>query len=355
MTLTRYLSRLFIIRILAVLVAMSALIELVEMLDAMRRLLGPEAHFANVLTFSLLRLPLAMEQLFLLAILVGAVLAFRSLAINSEMAILRAAGLSPYRLLRALIPLAVVLAGLNYVMVDRVAPAAEHAFAQWWATVSPKDDDDGKPRAKWLRAGGDIVSVGSIADDARRIGDVVIYRRDPSGKLRERVAAASAAYADGRWTLANVEIVDLGEGGATALHRETLPWPEGPSPANLKDVAHPTERMSSAKSAQILEGDRSGTLSTAHYRTILHKAWRAPFLPLLMILLAMPAAAGGRRTGGLAKSMSLSLMLGLVYLIFDGFLTSMSESGAMPPALAMWVTPALFAAIGGAILLYTEE
>ena len=357
MTLTRYLSRLFAIRIFAVLVAMSALIELIEMLDAMRRLLGPEAHISNVLTFSILRLPLAMEQLFLLAILVGAVLAFRTLAANSEMAILRAAGLSPYRLLRSLIPLALVLAALNYVLVDRIAPAAERAFAQWWATVTPNgdDNDDTSPRALWLRAGGDIVSVGSISDDARQLTDVVIYRRDPSGKIRERVAAASANYAERQWTLATVEILDLGEDGATAVHRDTMPWPEGPSPGNMKDIAHPTERISSTKSAEILEGDRSGALPTAHYRTILHKAWRSPFLPLLMILLALPSAAGGRRIGGMAKSMSVSLLMGLTYLIVDGFLSSMSESGAMPPGLAIWVTPAMFAAIGGAILLYTEE
>ncbi len=357
MTLTRYLSRLFVIRILAVLVAMSALIELVEMLDAMRRLLGPEAHFANVLTFSLLRLPLAMEQLFLLAILVGAVLAFRSLALNSEMAILRSAGLSPYRLLRTLLPLALVLAALNYVMVDRIAPAAERAFAQWWATVSPDgdDDDDTEQRTLWLRAGGDIVSVASIADNGRRLGAVVIYRRAPSGQLSQRVAAASASYADGQWTLANVTIHDLSEDGAAAEHHDALPWPEGPSPGNLKDVAHPTERISAAKSAQILEGDRSGVAPTAHYRTIIHKSWRSPFLPLLMILLAMPAAAGGRRIGGMAKSMTLSLVIGLTYLILDGFLSSMSESGAMPPGLAVWAAPLMFAAIGGAILLYAEE
>jgi lipopolysaccharide export system permease protein len=358
MTLTRYLSRLFVVRILAVLVAMSALIELVEMLDAMRRLLGPEAHFANVLTFSLLRLPLAMEQLFLLAILVGAVLAFRSLAMNSEMAILRSAGLSPYRLLRSLLPLALVLAALNYVMVDRIAPAAERAFAQWWATVSPDgddDEDDGKQRTLWLRAGGDIVSVASISDDGRRLGAVVIYRRAASGQLTQRIAADSAAYASGRWTLAGVTITDLGEDGAAAEHQDALPWPEGPSPGNLKDVAHPTERISSSKSAEILEGDRSGVAPTAHYRTIIHKSWRAPLLPLLMILLAMPAAAGGRRIGGMAKSMTLSLLTGLAYLILDGFLSSMSESGAMPPALAIWAAPAIFAALGGAILLYAEE
>lgn len=357
MTLTRYLTRLFVVRILAVLVAMSALIELIQMLDAMRRLLGPEAHLANILTFSILRLPLAMEQLFLLAILVGAVLSFRTLAANSEMAILRSAGLSPYRLLRSLIPLGLALAAINYVMVDRLAPAAERAFAQWWATVSPNgdDDDDENARLLWLRAGGDIVSIATISDDAKQLGTVVIYRREASGKIGERIAAAAARHADGAWTLQSVDVFDVGEAGAAAVHHDTMPWPEGPSPANIREVAHPTERMSSTKSAEILEGDRAGAAPTAHYRTVLHKAWRSPLLPFLMILLAMPAAAGGRRIGGMAKSMTLSLVMGLVYLILDGFLSSMSQSGVMPPALAVWAAPAIFAALGGAVLLYAEE
>lgn len=356
MTLTRYLSRVFATRILAVLLAMSALAELVALLDAMRRLLGDDADLSNVVTFGVLRLPLALEQLFLLAVLVGAALAFRALAVGGEMAVLRAAGVSPYRILAALLPLALALGLVHFLLADRIAPAAERQFVQWWATLAETgaNADDESPRTVWLRSGDAIVAIAPLGDDPARIGPLTIFRRDAEGLISRRVAAASAEYVDGGWRLRDVETTDLAAGEASLGHATEMAW-DGPTPANLAAVAHPTQRLTSTESRAVLRGDRAGAGTRAQYRTILQSAWRAPLLPLLMILLALPSGAGGRRIGGMGRGMALSLLLGLCYLILDGVLSSMSTSGAMPAGFAIWVTPALFAAIAGAVLLYAEE
>lgn len=355
LTLTRYLSRLFALRIVAVLVAMSALVELVEMLDAMRRLLGPEAHLANVLTFSALRLPLAFEQLFLLAVLVGGALAFRALATNGEIAVLRAAGLSPYRLALVLLPLTLVLGAVNTAVVDRVAPAAEAAFARWWDTVSPDDDDDDDAHgALWLRNGDDIVSVGEVDDTGTHAWRVTIYSRDAEGHVRRRIAAAEAAWRDGAWRLADATVSAIGGDAETAQRHAALDWPGGPKPQRMLDVAHPTERLSAADSRAVLAGERPGGGSVAHYQTLIHKSHRAPFLPALMLLLAMPAAIGGGRLGTL-RGISASLACGFGFLIFDGFMLAVAETAAMPAGLAAWSAPLLFLLIGASLVLHAEE
>ncbi|SBW07865.1 putative Predicted permease YjgP [uncultured Alphaproteobacteria bacterium] len=358
LTLTRYLSRLFAVRIVAVLLAMSALVELVEMLDAMRRLLGPEAHLGNVLTFSVLRLPLAFEQLFLLAVLVGGALAFRTLATNGEIAVLRAAGLSPYRLAALLLPLALGLAAVNTLVVDRVAPAAEAAFARWWDTVSPDDDDDddGGRRTLWLRNGDEIVAVADLDDSGTHAWGVTIYTRDASGHIRRRVEAAEASWIDGAWRLSDVGVAAIGGVTETETLRKLpgLAWPEGPKPARLLDVAHPTERLSAADSRAVLAGERPGGGSVAHYHTLIHKSRRAPLLPALMLLLAMPAAIGGGRMGTL-RGISASLACGFGFLIFDGFMLAVAETAAMPAWAAAWSAPLLFALIGASLVLHAEE
>lgn len=354
-TLTLYLSRLFALRILAVLLAMSALVELVEMLDAMRRLLGPEAHLGNVLTFSLLRLPLAFEQLFLLAVLVGGALAFRALATNGEIVVMRAAGLSPYRLVLLLLPLAIGLAAVNVTIVDRIAPAAERAFARWWDTVAPDtDDDDGHQGTLWLRNGDDIVAVGELGADGTHAWAVTIYSRNAEGHVRRRAEAAEAAWDEGRWRLSDVVIATIDGTDETTERRAALDWPEGPPPARLLDVAHPTERLSAAESRAVLAGERPGGGSVAHYHTLIHKSHRAPLLPALMLLLAMPAALGGGRMGTL-RGISASLVCGFGYLIFDGFMLAVAETAAMPAWAAAWAAPALFALIGTSLVLHAEE
>jgi len=40
--------------------------------------------------------------------------------------------------------------------------------------------------------------------------------------------------------------------------------------------------------------------------------------------------------------------------VFDGAFTALGENGAVPPILAAWAAPVMFAALGATILLYLE-
>lgn len=351
-TLSRYFLRFFGMRIAAVLLAMSALVELVEMLDATRRLLGADAHLGNILTFSILRLPLAIEQLFPLTVLVGSALAFRSLSTSGEISVLRAAGLSPYRLAQALTPLALILAVVNIAVVDRLAPVAERTFVRWWDEIA-SDDDTPRDRL-WLRVGDDIVAIDDLRSDGQLARGLILYRRDVDGFIRQRITAKQAIYADGAWRFVDVDILDVGIDSEYITHQEDMAWPNGPEPGWLLDIAHPIERLSVMESRAVLAGRQPGSGSIFHYRILVHKIFRSPLLPVLMLLLSMPAATGGGR-GGARHGIAVSLLSGFGFLIFDGFMLAIAEAGAMPAGIALWASPTLFLLIGMTFVFYIEE
>jgi lipopolysaccharide export system permease protein len=356
MTLARYFSRLFVGRFLAVLCALCALVELLEMLDAVRHLVGTNAGLHNVLVFSALRLPLAMEQLFLLAVLIGGMLTFRALAQSNAMTVLRSAGMSPYRLLAGLLPLTLVLAAAYYGIVDWGAPAAERSFADWWQTVSVQDEED-EPEARgtvWLRYEGEIVSVTKVAEDGRGLIGLTRYLRNPDGTLSGRIRAASAENDGGVWRLHDAEVLTLAGGTPEVTHHPELNWTGGPQPENFEELALPTRRMQSVKSREVLNGQWAGIAAAAHYRTLMQRSYSAPFLPFLMLLLATPALAGNGRQSS-SRGMAVAISLGLLFLVAAGFLSSMSEAGALPPVIAIWTAPLAFAALGFSLLLHDEE
>lgn len=356
MTLVRYLSVAFLTRFLAVLLALTALVLLIEMLDAVRRLLGSHGGLQPILMFTALKLPLALERLFPLAILIGAALTFRGLVQSNELTILRSAGLSPYRLAAALLPVTAVLAITHFVMVDRMAPAAERAFTDWWHTVvaAPPSEDEAK-RKVWLHSGNEIISVTRILDDGRQLEGLTRYGRDENGQLTGRIRAAKATFANNAWRLHDVEVIEIR--GASPMRRQyaELPWPNGPTAKNLLELTLPTERLSASKARNILTGTWSGGGSTAHYRITLQKSYCAATVPFLMILLASPALVGGRRTGGMARGMAISLLLGLSFMVTNGLFISMGEAGTIPAVLAVWAAPFIFAALGAALLLHSQE
>jgi lipopolysaccharide export system permease protein len=356
MTLLRYLSRVFFLRFLAVLMALSALVELLEMLDAMRKLVGRSSSLSNVLIFSVLRFPLALEQLFLLAVLIGATLVFRKLAQGNEMIVLRSSGMSPYRLLTCLAPITLLLSLSYFALVDRIAPASERAFAEWWHAVTTVPDDDVQiaKNTIWLRWRGEIVSIGATEDGSRTLRRLARYARDKDGRLVERIRAASARSEHGVWRLRDVEIVRISGSGYSSRRMDETGWLDGPTAENIEQVALPTQRQQSAASRKILAGEQSGIAGAAHYRTLIQKSYCAPLLPFLMLLLAIPALSGsGRRAS--ARGVSLSISLGLLFPVTNGFLSSMSEVDILPAAVAVWTAPLVFGMFAAFLLLSYEE
>ena len=52
--------------------------------------------------------------------------------------------------------------------------------------------------------------------------------------------------------------------------------------------------------------------------------------------------------------MILGLGAGLLYLVVDGLLTALGQTGVLPPALAAWGAPIAFACGAISVLLYME-
>ncbi|HYD68176.1 LPS export ABC transporter permease LptG [Azospirillum sp.] len=357
MTLTGYFTRAFAGRFLAVLLAFAGLLQLLDLLDKASAVLERGRGAADVLTYVGLRLPMFLNQLVPLAVLIGALTAFLSLAQHNEIVALRSVGASPWRLLRSLLPTVAVIAALHVLLLDQIVPRAEQALQDWWAArPAPATDDKEPAKPVWIRAGAGIASITAVHDGGRRLDGVTVVLRDEEGLANGRLTAREARWEDGGWTLHEVDTLTiLPNGVQRAGHRDRMPWPDGPAPENVAFVANPTEFLSVRRILSIMEGAWSGTRNRAYYETQVQKLFSIPASSFVMLLLAQPALHGIRRGGALGSGLAAGLALGLLFLVFQGFLSALAEADALPPALAVWLPLALFACIGGAVLLYLEE
>ncbi|HYH19632.1 MAG TPA: LPS export ABC transporter permease LptG [Azospirillum sp.] len=357
MTLAAYFTRAFAGRFLAVLLAFAALFQLLDLLDKASAVLERGRGMADVLTYVGLRLPMFLNQLVPLAVLIGALTAFMSLAQHNEIVALRSVGASPWRLLRVLLPTVAVIAALHVLLMDQIVPRAEQSLQEWWAARPASAAETAEPAGPvWIRVGADIASIAAVHDGGRRLDGVTIVLRDGEGLAIGRLIAREARWQDGDWTLHEVDTLTiLPNGVQRAGHRDRMPWPDGPAPENVAFVANPTEFLSVRRILAIMEGAWSGTRNRAYYETRVQKAFSIPASSFVMLLLAQPALHGIRRSTVFGSGMAIGLGLGLLFLVFQGFLAALAEADTLPPALAVWLPLALFACIGGAVLLYLEE
>ncbi|MBC7907661.1 MAG: LptF/LptG family permease [Rhodospirillaceae bacterium] len=345
MTFAFYLSRMFLARLIAGLLALAGLLQLVELMDKADEILERGLGVAGMARFAFYHLPLVLGAVLPIAVLMAATLTLAALARRGEIAAMRAAGLPVARLVGGLIPVALAVAALDFVLADRVAPAADAAFARWWHT------DDAEPERLWFRDGMDVVGVDRVEAEGARLIGMEVVRRQPDGRLAQWIAAERAEWGDGRWDLVGGSQRGA-EGGVQPFER--LHWTTHLVPANLAELARPAPLLSTGHLMAALHGRWATRYSPKVLETRLLHTVAAPLAVVLLIVLATPVAGGTPRGGGITAGMAVGLAAGLSYLLLDGILGALGEAGSLPPIMAAWLAHAAFACIGGAMLLFVE-
>ena len=353
----RYLSAMLLQRTVATLLVLIGLLQIVDLFESTSDVLERGLGFGGIFHYEFLRLPLMVEQILPVAVLIGALTCFTGLARNSEMAALRATGTTIYRIVALMLPAVALVAVLHFVIADQIAPRAESAFTSWWNAhppLHPSEDQLPKPKTVWFRTGSYVVYAQGASTDGRKLTGLRIYRRAPDGRLTERLTATGATFGDdGRWRLQDAHEMDVAATSlTTAQHTQSI-WDADLAPEDVTAVFWPEERISTGRALRSITGSRPADKSPAFYATRLNRSLAEPLGAVVMLLLAAPSALAQQRNNQAALLM-FSLGAGLMFLMVDGVLTALGQTAVLPPVLAAWAGPALFAALAGAAMVHLE-
>jgi len=346
-----YLGRIMFVRTAAAAAALIGLLQLIDLLERTSDILA-RGGAIEIGRYMLLRLPGLFQQAAPFAVLAGAIFTFSQLARNSELVVMRITGLSLFEIFRRTLPVALLVTAMQLVIADQITPRAEQALATWWAAATPAAAKKA-PAPRWFRIGGDVVMVRS--SDAR--GDVLhgvsIYQRDAADALTRRMTAASATAERDGWRLHDARVTDVGQSRADNMTVGEMDWRTTLAPADAARLFSDTYQVTSNTAFRSLFGSGPVDKSPSESQTRLYRTLAEGVAPIIMLLLALPAALGHARSNKTAPVI-FGLGCGLLYLVSDGLLTAMGQTGALPPALAAWGAPLIFAAGAVSILLYAE-
>ncbi len=342
--LASYLRRQVGFQIVALLVALTAMLQVFELLDVTSDVLRRDQGWRGLVHYAALSTPSEMVLSLPLAVLLGTMTSLYALARAHEITAMRAAGLTARRLLLVLAPILVMLGLLQFALSERVLPRFDVGLKRWWNASAPADQS---PTRLWARVPEGLVSIDRTSVDGRELYGLRIYRRDAQGLLVSRTVAAHAHWNDGTWQLADVGDLDLASTPATRRRVEARDWTGAMRPSDVLRLDAVKPRLSSTMLADIIAGTRVGALPVTYYRTALLRSFTAPATPLIMMLLAMPVGFVMLRGGGAGvRELLLALVLGLAFLLGDGILESLGSSGRIAPLAAALIGPGLFLVIG---------
>ena len=233
MILLRYFARHLFPSILLVWLTLTLLVGLYSLLESM-----DNTSFTRHLFVTTMEMPMYAMKVFLFACAIGTALATQRMDASGEGAILRLAGLSPWRFFAFYAAIMMLLLPLYFLVSEVLLPAGAEAIRQ---------DKTGAPmHALWLRdkTNDTYVRVDTV-EDGGDMQSIVIYRAD-GNTIRNFTYAQSARYLpkQHQWMLSSLTVLAFGKDGVREHTEPARVWPLALSPDQLASLTWDTNEMS---------------------------------------------------------------------------------------------------------------
>jgi lipopolysaccharide export system permease protein len=349
-TVSRYLTLLYLTRFGFLLLGLAVLVVFLDFLaDGDEVLQAGGGAVTPILRYTVLRLPEVVSELIPIVAMLAGFLTFAGLARHRELTAMLGVGISKFKLAAAILPAALLIAAAQFVIEDQALPVAVGQLRAWGVADYASDGD--KPT--WIRQGTDIVRIRHIDRAADRLEGVTIFRRDADGNLLERIQAQTAVCRDGDWSLQGVRRSTLGE--RTQLEGAALGWPKGLSLDLLLAAAAQPKETPLSGLLEVSQRSDLGTQPSYRYKLWLHARLAGPITTMVLIMLTVGLAQPFESGLGRGFLLAMWLAAGFVSWTFDGLVLTFGEIGLLPPALAAWTSPIVFAAVAVWLMLRDER
>lgn len=349
-----HISRALLARIGLCAFILISLMEILALLEQTTAILQRNLGIHGILTYALLHLPVLILQALPLSVLIGAVFMLTQMALGSEIASLRAAGLSTVTLFVLMLPGTVGVAIGGMVMHEFVAPHTELALARWWNVTSPTALQD--TRGFWFHDHGSIVHVDHFSAGGTILHGVDYYRRNAKGALEAVSSARQAEFRQSVWEATSLRQLDLNTNRVViSQHATETITHSAVSPDNILILSQPYPVLSTRQIEAILHQGAPASLPKATYRMALFEPYILPMNLCVMLLLALPVVYIPPRTGTRSMMPVAALGAGFAFIVMQGLVQALGNAGTLPALLATLAPPILATLLAVAWLLKMEE
>lgn len=375
--LLRYLSADLFGKIVGVAVILTALMEILTLLEEIGHITHRHLGLGGVAYFALLRLPLLLGFSLPISMLIGALITLSKLTLNSEIAIMRAAGLSTWQLVKLLLPVTILFGMICAINNDQISPRTEMILATWWNKTDPAPQDT-KPF--WFRNKSFLVKIGYLENGGETLHDISIFQRNTTGDLDLILQAKTANFDRDHWILHTYRalkvsadsIKDEKENASTnSLTHDSADnassdnraayinadriWPVSIGPKemiflSMERPPHPIGRMWAS-----IKGNLPSHLPPSFFKTGLLDRLLLPISFIIMLMMALPVIYIPPRTGTRSWLPVWCLGGGLLFIVFQGVLRALGNAGTLPAPLAIIPGIFIFFLGVGTIILRIEE
>ncbi len=344
----RYIGRTVLLATLVALLAFIGIISLFTLVDEVRE---EQAGYVlkDALWYLLLTLPRRAYEVLPYVVFLGSLIGVGSLASNSEIVVLRAAGVSVWRIFLGVVWPALLVLTLGAIVGEYLAPWGEEQATAYKARSSQGSEVISLRGGYWYREGRMYMKVDGFGENGELIG----VRQSWFGEqmqLEVLRTAASAEFVEGDdpyWRLFDVQETRINEATTEVQRFDELRW-DGlvdPRLLGLQVLVEPRKLSLSNLYYQIGYMVREG-LNPSAYRLAFWGKILQPFSVLGLALLAFTFVLGPLREVGIGVRLSVGILVGLAFKYLQDLFAPMSMVYDLPTVLAVALPIGICWAVG---------
>ncbi|MFH0731545.1 MAG: LptF/LptG family permease [Candidatus Omnitrophota bacterium] len=347
--LDKYIVKGFVSSLFYCLTVFYLLFIIADMLGHMDEILKNRVPLEILARFYISFSPLIFVQTTPLAGLLATVYVLSAMNKNNELTAMKASGINIFATMRPIFVIGIIIClGIFYVN-ENIAPKG--------ALVSEKiktEYIESNKKDKELKSVKNLTVYGKASQmiyakgfnpATNRLDEVIILEHDKDQKLKRKILARYGVWFNEKWTFYDVIVYRFDEfghprGQVLTFNKKVVRLPDKPSDL-LKGEGAATYMNYSQLKIYINRVKGADKKTIDRLRTDLYFKLALPFCVFIMILLGIPFSLTTVR-GGVAASMGISIIAGLLYYGFIGVCLSLGKGNFLPPLIAVHLPNVVF-------------
>jgi len=313
-----------------------------------------KAPFLLIFEYLLYKIPEVIFQWTLpYAVLLSILLTLGTLSRHSEITAMKAGGVSLYRITIPLFIIALFISLFSFLGNEYLVPLTNQKTRYLLSVKVRKEQQTSffKNYKLWYHSDRGIYNIQLLDTTEKVLKGITLYQFDDQFRCTRRIDAREAKWTDGKWKFYQGVIREFREGGSI----RTVPFSEQEFSLpedweSFQRIERHAREMSYTELRNYVQKIQVSGYDSTRYLADLYSKLSYPFLNLIMVLIGIPFALKTGRSGGVALSIGISVMIGFAYGVTFYVFLSFGKSGILPPVVAAW-TPTLIFGLAGIFTL----
>jgi lipopolysaccharide export system permease protein len=333
-----YIGKILLRHILVTVVVLLGLFVFIVFIEELSKIDKGNYGILKIIQYTVLGIPKILYEVFPMAALIGSILGLSVLARDSELIVMRAAGVSIMRITGSVLKVGVILALVAMVMGEIISPYTETKAQRIRAESMQTNIGSKEETGLWMRDDNTYVNIGEVLPNLNLLR-IKIFEFDNKNFLRFLSTAEEGEYQERnqRWVLKGLKRTMIDDTSSAADKVTAAYWSTVVSPEMLRVFMIQPEQLSVWQLTRYIKHLKSNKQDTINFELAYWAKIVTPFATAVMLILSVPFVFKEARSGTMGRSLFSGIMIGLGFWIMNKAFTYFVPLFNIPPFIGAFL------------------